>query len=91
MNNFLKLLSVLVLIIITASCGTKSGNTTNSQPNILFIFKNEPFSRTKPLFWEWRFHTERPNKPNSWVYLAVRDGDVGSMEKHLTRINYESI
>ena len=39
------------------------------------IFENTPFRRTKPLFWEWRFPTERPGKPNSWVYLAVRDGD----------------
>ena len=39
------------------------------------IFENTPFNRTKPLFWEWRFSTLRPDKPNSWVYLAVRDGD----------------
>jgi arylsulfatase A-like enzyme len=39
------------------------------------IFENRPFIRTKPLFWEWRFSTKNPNLPNSWVYLAVRDGD----------------
>jgi N-acetylgalactosamine-6-sulfatase len=39
------------------------------------IFRNQPFHRTKPLFWEWRFHTQSPGKPNSWAYLAVRYGD----------------
>ena len=39
------------------------------------VFQNLPFIRTKPLFWEWKFSTKNPNLPNSWVYLAVRDGD----------------
>ena len=39
------------------------------------IFNNVPFNRTKPLFWEWRFPVDKPNKPNSWVFIAVRDGD----------------
>ena len=39
------------------------------------IFKNVPFKRSKPMFWEWRFPVNRPSKPNSWVTSAVRDGD----------------
>ncbi len=39
------------------------------------IFNNLPFKRTKPLFWEWNFSINRPEHPNSWVYLAVRSGD----------------
>lgn len=39
------------------------------------IFENRPFIRSKALFWEWRFPSRRPGKPNSWVYLAVRYGD----------------
>ena len=39
------------------------------------IFENEAFQRSKPIFWEWRFPTERPGKPNSWIYSAVRYGD----------------
>ena len=39
------------------------------------IFNNVPFERSKPMLWEWRFPTNRSNKPNSWVSLAVRDGD----------------
>jgi len=40
------------------------------------IFDNVPFERSKPMFWEWRFpRKQSPSKPNSWVTLAVRDGD----------------
>ena len=50
----------------------------NYQPDgesVTTIFQNNPFIRTKPLFWEWNFSTKNPNQPNSWVYLAVRSGD----------------
>lgn len=36
------------------------------------IFRNVPFERTKPLFWEWRFPS---NRSNGWVSMAVRHGD----------------
>lgn len=38
------------------------------------IFKNNPFKRTKPLFWEWRFPIvdDNPNHANRWPEAAVR-------------------
>jgi arylsulfatase A-like enzyme len=39
------------------------------------IFDNIPFKRNKPLYWDWRFETQNPNRPNGWVSGAVRDGD----------------
>jgi N-acetylgalactosamine-6-sulfatase len=39
------------------------------------ILDNMPFERTKPLFWEWRFPTNSPNRPNGWVTASVRHRD----------------
>lgn len=39
------------------------------------IFDNVPFIRNKPLYWDWRFETQDPNRPNGWVSGAVRYGD----------------
>lgn len=39
------------------------------------IFDNKGFSRSKPLFWEWRFPVENSNRPDGWVNAAVRYGD----------------
>ena len=39
------------------------------------IFDNIPFERNKLLFWDWRFATHDPNRPNGWVSGAVRRGD----------------
>ena len=41
--------------------------------NVISIFDNKTFERTKPLFWEWRFAFA--DRPNGWVFSAVRDGD----------------
>jgi arylsulfatase A-like enzyme len=45
--------------------------------NILSLFKNQTFKRTKPLFWEWRFPLVDTNssQTNSWPQGAVRDGE----------------
>ncbi len=41
------------------------------------IFRNIPFRRTKPLFWEWRFPviSDNPDQANRWPSFAVRDSD----------------
>lgn len=39
--------------------------------NVLSAFKGEGFSRTKPIFWEWR---GGDNQAYTWPSLAVRDG-----------------
>ncbi len=39
------------------------------------IFNNILFKRNKPLYWDWRFETQNPNRPNGWVSGAVRDGN----------------
>lgn len=39
------------------------------------IFENRRFKRTKPLFWDWRFSTNDPERPNKWTAQAVRFGD----------------
>ncbi len=41
--------------------------------SIAKIFENESFTRTKPLFWEWRFSAA--NSPNGWASAAVRYRD----------------
>lgn len=41
--------------------------------NVVSIFDNKTFDRSKPLFWEWRFAL--PDRPNGWVAAAVRLGD----------------
>ncbi|GGZ17051.1 hypothetical protein GCM10007049_06800 [Echinicola pacifica] len=41
--------------------------------NIISIFDNKTFNRTKPLFWEWRFAAAE--RPNGWVNSAVREGE----------------
>lgn len=41
--------------------------------NILQAFRGEKFSRTKPLFWEWRFAD--PRHIDLWPEMAIRDGD----------------
>jgi N-acetylgalactosamine-6-sulfatase len=47
-------------------------NHTIDGENIKSIFVNNPFKRTKPLFWEWRFPKE---KTNHWAQGAIRIGD----------------
>ncbi|WP_198034367.1 sulfatase family protein [Dyadobacter tibetensis] len=53
--------------------------------NISSIFSNQPFHRTKPLFWEWRFSTQ--NRPLGWVSSAILDGEwkllADEQRKHL--------
>lgn len=40
------------------------------------VLENQPFKRTKPLFWEWRPASKsRAKDDSSWASLAVRDGD----------------
>ena len=41
------------------------------------VFMSNPFQRTKPLFWDWRFArvSDHPNHVNKWPENAVRDGD----------------
>ena len=41
------------------------------------IFRNIPFERSKPLFWDWHFPYagDDPHRANSWVSMAVRDGE----------------
>lgn len=46
------------------------------------IFDNIPFKRSKPLYWDWRFETEDPNRPNGWVSGAVRDGEWKLLADH---------
>jgi len=43
--------------------------------SFLPVLQNRTFSRTKPLFWEWRFpyYGSNPQLGNSWVSAAVRD------------------
>lgn len=39
--------------------------------NVMAAFEGEPFTRTQPLFWEWRGTNA---KPADWPQLAMRDG-----------------
>lgn len=32
------------------------------------IFYNNPFERSKPLYWDWRFPTQSASRPNGWAY-----------------------
>lgn len=40
------------------------------------IFENIPFTRSKPLFWEWRFPivNDNPYHANRWPSMAIRKG-----------------
>jgi N-acetylgalactosamine-6-sulfatase len=61
-------------VMPTLLAATDIAMPTNYKPdgiNVIAAFKGEPFTRTQPLFWEWR----GPNsQPADWPQLAMRDG-----------------
>jgi N-acetylgalactosamine-6-sulfatase len=61
---------VLPTLLAAAGIATPEGYQTDGV-NAMAAFKGEPFTRTQPLFWEWR----GPNAhDHDWGQLAMRDG-----------------